>query len=317
MFLVWLRKEEGKKMEGNSLNVFDLADLRQEGCVITYKDKFMMGDNLGKKIDWSLYGKYLNLYPTKSQCTLVLFCSKGDMRIRINFKDYRIGAFNAVVIMPSVISQVLEISEDAELVFMAFSDNTFFASFPTDEMVDIYGQLQESPVLVIQEDKYDLFINVYRMMRADMEDEEFSCKSEALLGYIQLLTAHARHWIFSCRRNAVDANEMSRSSQLYMQFMRLVNEYHSQHRDVAFYAERMYLSPKYMAQVVLTVSGRYALDIIRDQVIFEAKALLKSRRYSVQEVAYMLNFPNPSAFGRYFRDETGCSPRTYMNSDEV
>lgn len=304
-------------MEENKVNVFDFSSLKKDDRIIVYKDKFMLGDNLGKKIDWSVYGRYLNLYPTKSQSTLVLFCSKGKLNVRINFKDYQLGDSDALVILPNTISQVLEIGDETELIFMAFADNTFLTPLPANEMIDFFKQIQENPVLCIPAEKRDLFLGVYKMLRADMANDDFSCKSEALLGYMQIMTAHAHHWVTSYRKESNEVTEHTRSTQLYMQFMRLVNEYHCQHRDVSFYAEKMCLSPKYMSQVILSVTGRYALDIIKDQVIFEAKALLKAHQHSVQEVAYMLNFTDPSAFGRYFRSEVGCSPRAYMNSEEV
>jgi AraC-like DNA-binding protein len=32
---------------------------------------------------------------------------------------------------------------------------------------------------------------------------------------------------------------------------------------------------------------------------------------SIQEVAYYMNFPNPSFFGKYFKHHTGMSPSEY------
>lgn len=60
------------------------------------------------------------------------------------------------------------------------------------------------------------------------------------------------------------------------------------------------------------VSGRYAGDWINDYVILEAKALLKSKKYTVQQVCDMLNFSNPSFFGKFFKAAVECSPRKYM-----
>lgn len=303
-------------MEEQNLNIFDFSDLKDDSHIIFYKDKFMMGDNIGEPVDWSRYGRYINLFPTKSQCTLFIFLSKGSMKIRINFKDYEMLSSDAVVILPSSLTQVLEISPDAEMILMCFADNTFYASIPANEMVDYFNQIQECPILSIPESQHELFLNIYKMLRADMADADMSCRNEALLGYMQICIAHARHWVFSYRKSNETTNH-NRSTQIYMQFVDLVSEYHCQHRDVSFYAEKMCLSPKYMSQVVLSVSGKYPLDIIKDQVIFEAKALLKSHRHSVQEVAYLLNFPNPSFFGKYFRSEVGCSPRAYMYSEEA
>jgi AraC-like DNA-binding protein len=39
--------------------------------------------------------------------------------------------------------------------------------------------------------------------------------------------------------------------------------------------------------------------------------LLQHPDYSVQQVSLMLNFPDQSAFGKFFKKETGLSPTAY------
>ncbi len=58
-------------------------------------------------------------------------------------------------------------------------------------------------------------------------------------------------------------------------------------------------------------SGRGAGEWIKDYVVLEAKALLKSRLYTVQQVSDRLHFANASFFAKYFRAATGLSPRQY------
>ncbi|WP_423803401.1 helix-turn-helix domain-containing protein [Paraprevotella clara] len=60
------------------------------------------------------------------------------------------------------------------------------------------------------------------------------------------------------------------------------------------------------------MSNRLYLNLYRTHVILEAKALLKSRKYTIQQVADMLNFANQSFFGKYFKEKVGCSPSEYQ-----
>ncbi len=58
-------------------------------------------------------------------------------------------------------------------------------------------------------------------------------------------------------------------------------------------------------------SGKHAKDWIRDFVIKDAKTMLKSGNYTVQEVSEILHFANQSFFGKYFKEAVGCSPIAY------
>ena len=58
-------------------------------------------------------------------------------------------------------------------------------------------------------------------------------------------------------------------------------------------------------------SGKHAKDWIRDFVIKDAKTMLKSGNYTVQEVSETLHFANQSFFGKYFKEAVGCSPKMF------
>jgi AraC-like DNA-binding protein len=47
-------------------------------------------------------------------------------------------------------------------------------------------------------------------------------------------------------------------------------------------------------------------------VVLESKALLRQNDLTVQQISDLLNFPNPSFFGKYFKGVVGCSPRQYQ-----
>lgn len=81
---------------------------------------------------------------------------------------------------------------------------------------------------------------------------------------------------------------------MFNQFINLLTEHHRKERRVDFYAEQLFLSPKHFSTVVKKVSGKTAGEWIDEYVILEAKALLKYSVMSIQEVAYFMNFPNPS-----------------------
>ena len=104
---------------------------------------------------------------------------------------------------------------------------------------------------------------------------------------------------------------LKREEVLFNQFINLLNEHHRKERRVDFYAEQLFLSPKHFSTVVKKVSGKTAGEWIDEYVILEAKALLKYSVMSIQEVAYFMNFPNPSFFGKYFKHHTGLSPSEY------
>ena len=105
-----------------------------------------------------------------------------------------------------------------------------------------------------------------------------------------------------------------RNVEIYRRLIRLVIENYTRERQVRFYAERMGLSQPHLNSVVRQVTGKSPLEIISAVVLMDAKAKLKSTAMTVQEIAYSLNFPSASFFGKYFKRCTGMTPGEYRCS---
>lgn len=106
----------------------------------------------------------------------------------------------------------------------------------------------------------------------------------------------------------------SRRNTYVREFMELVHKYHTRERSVAFYAGKLFITPKYLTLVVREKTGRTAAEIIDQQVLLEAKNLLRYSGKSIQQIAYDLNFRTQSSFGKFFKNLTGMSPTEYMRS---
>lgn len=109
----------------------------------------------------------------------------------------------------------------------------------------------------------------------------------------------------------LDQEAFSKNAGYFKEFMLLLGTNYKKERSVGFYAEQMHLSPKYFTTLIKKASGQTAADWINHYVILEAKNLLKYSTMNVQEIAYSLNFPNQSFFGKYFKHHTGMTPSQY------
>ena len=108
--------------------------------------------------------------------------------------------------------------------------------------------------------------------------------------------------------------KLSRRDKYVKEFIALVSRTYKRERSVAFYAGKLFISPKYLSYIVKEHTGRSAAQWIDDYVILEAKNLLRYSGKNVQQIAYDLNFSNQSSFGKYFKHLTGMSPTKFQRS---
>lgn len=142
-------------------------------------------------------------------------------------------------------------------------------------------------------------------MSLDMEKD--ICRQAFHLFFLQL-TAIAKD-------NAIPlVKNYSRKEQLVFSFFSLVREHFRQQRQVSFYADKLFVTPKYLSEIVKKTTGKPASDIIDHFVAKEAKLLLNSPLLNVSQVSEKLNFPDQSVFGKYFKRVTGLSPKHFRET---
>lgn len=78
-------------------------------------------------------------------------------------------------------------------------------------------------------------------------------------------------------------------------------------------ADKVFLSPNYLSDLLKRETGMNAQDRIHFYLIEEAKNLLLSSDQTVGELAFSLGFEYPQYFSRLFKSKTGMTPLEYRN----
>ena len=103
----------------------------------------------------------------------------------------------------------------------------------------------------------------------------------------------------------------TRKEEILSKFIIEVLQNFRKERSVAFYADRMCVTPKHLSAVAKEITGLTASELIDHYVIMEAKIMLAETALTIQEVSNKLNFANQSFFGKYFKHLTGFSPSAF------
>lgn len=98
------------------------------------------------------------------------------------------------------------------------------------------------------------------------------------------------------------------SALLFTRFMNLLPEHSKTEREVAFYADKLCVSAKYLSEVVKKSSGHPASYWINGYAMQEILAYLKRSDLTLAEISNKMNFYNPAHFTRFVKKQTGESP---------
>lgn len=249
----------------------------------------------------------------KISFVIALLCEQGTMHFRLNLTEHILEKDNLLIAVPDSICECIDMSQDCRLTMIVLSRPDTFKDINNQTAVIIRRYMSKYPIIPLSAKDSAEFRIIYESMRQKILQPDYNYKKEVIHSYLQVLYCNICH-LMKPYIELEDERLQDRKKQIYDCFMLELQRHYNTHRDIAFYAGRLCLTPKYLSQVILAVSGRYAKDWIRDYVILEAKVLLKSGQYTTQQVSDILKFPNQSFFGTYFKKAVGCSPKAYQEN---
>lgn len=322
----------------HEIDIAQLAEMTGVSKVTKMSDEFIITKICGKEA-FSLLK-----YPVRLKAYAAVYCTRGSFDIDINVTTFRVHQDTMLFYVPGSTMQIKE-SEidklmDSEAVLVVATKDflkggqinfNFFVKPDADpanpdsaeakkatlKRNGLFSQsvrLLSNPCITIDEagkrilsDYYTLVTDLYKTNLFGAEEAICSIGTSliCLLGNI---------WNDELSKHQTSRPAPSRTQVKYEEFLALVSENFMTEKSVAFYAEKLYMTPKYLTTLVKNVSGKTATDWIDTFLVLEAKNLLKYSELTIKEIGYHLNFRSIPSFHKFFKSQTGLTPNEYRLS---
>ncbi len=246
-------------------------------------------------------------HPYKSPLVAAVYCRGGHGRGRVNAKTYNIEQGGFFIVLPGQITEMVDISADFDAVYVLMSEH-FTESLSIGNTFNMRHIVAEQPYTLLDERARQALEGYLAMCMNLIPIEQHPHRVEIL----RLLTrAFFLGMGYFLHEQPANGAAPTRQMDLTSEFVRLVENNYREHRDLAFYAAQMNRTSKYISTVVKESSGKSAMEWIEKYVTLDAITQLTSTERTIKEIAYDLNFPSQSFFGKYFTRVVGISPAAY------
>jgi len=230
----------------------------------------------------------------------VLRITNGCAKSEINLLPHTLKAGDIVMASKGCILEIIDVSDDVTACGMAFDNPSVFDLNITP---GFYGIASLSPTAK------EYAETLWKLMQMSRNPEIFTQN---------IFTAAAKNYVMFAQNQVEIQNtenqgvKKPRNQEIFQKFLALVNQYADKERSIDFYANRLFVSPNYLSAAVKQASGKTVMQWINKQLILKAMILLKHSDKPVAEIAYELNFANPSFFSKFFKKLTGKTPKEYQ-----
>jgi AraC-like DNA-binding protein len=257
------------------------------------------------------YDLPISFSPCRIEACLVCVCLAGDAEVEVDLLPYHIAPNSIIVVFPGQILACCEKSGDFTMAYFSFSNlliDEILFRFPTT----FIGFLRESPVYHLPEKEKDaMLVEYFTVLHRKFCETSNVCRSEIIFNLLHNFYLDLYSKVIA--NSAIHSRQRKRKKEVQEEFFRLV-KLHTTNREVAFYAAKLCITPKYLSIITKESTGNSAKELIDKFAITELKLQLKTTSTPLKEIAAQLNYPCEAFLCKYFKKHTGLTPSHYRNA---
>ena len=266
-------------------SIFLYLVLFNEGVNVYNKNRetleaYVLGDDF--KYFQNLKYLPLSTYPSNIQSALVIYCFSGKARLNVYDDSHWIQPQELIILLPGQFVSFTEASDD-------FLTTTLVVS-PTMFSDTLSGVPRFSPHFFFYmrshywypqtENDTRRLINYLGMVKDKVTSDDIY-RRELIIHllrylYLELFNAYEKEAAL------VNTRKDTRKEELANKFFGLIMKHFKENKDVAFYADKLCITSKYLTMVIKEVSGKSAKDWIVEYIVLEIKAMLKNTKMNME-----------------------------------
>ena len=251
-------------------------------------------------------------YPLPLSYIVVMICLEGRAIINIGFQKQAIKANDILILGDDMMTILSQKSANFRL-FYCLLDKSFASEIAYSLSNTLFAFLHENPVCHPPKEQYEA-LNRWTQQLKYIDNHYSEHRKLMLKNHLQNLFFAITELIPA--HFSIAKKEFSRKEKLCWQFWELIGKHCLEHREVAFYANKLNITPFYLSQITKQFFNDAPKALINRQVTLEIKALLMHTSLSVNELSIKLHFDDPSYLCRYFKRETGKSLSSYRKQHQ-
>lgn len=250
--------------------------------------------------------------PLKSQFYRIGFCRQGSLQVDFGLETFTHSKDTIHFNFPGQLFSLDNVSHDMYSMYILFTADFIETLIPSLSLQSQFPFLDYAgvPFFKLSETEAkkteDLFFEIDAEIKAGNPD-----KAQAIKHIINLILITAKRSYI--RQELTTVYHNSKASSLVIRFKKLVGQHFIKIRSVAEYASKLAVTPKHLSKVVKDETNKTPSDFINEMLMMEIKALLRHSQLNISEIAYQLDFSDPSHLSNFFKKHQGVTPQQYRN----
>ncbi len=250
--------------------------------------------------------------PDRTHKIGMIWILEGECILQIDNTPYRLSGHSFLLVPSWGAVYISSVSEDFKAK-MLIADKRFMDECITNKQIlsffnclFVKRMLQTS----LEEEDICLLNTNFDSLRDKIKISSHAYYKEIIPVNFMSFLLDVSHILNKTKENNI-STPSTRKEEIFNKFLDLLLEHYKEQHEVAFYADKLFITPQYLTLIIKELTGKTTNKWIDDTLILEARKLLKTTQTTVQQIADLLNFSDQSTFGKFFKKYHGISPAEY------
>lgn len=236
-----------------------------------------------------------------------IYCNNGSCTIQYNDGNHEMHKDCCAIIMCSRFLKGVTVEADFECKVLYIEESFLRQSEPRNPYIT-QGKLAlySKPVMELNHGQAEQCKALFHDFKQRLDNTQHKFYEDTLRTSAHMLMLDL--YDFHARINNNEKTSLSAASIMSKFIDMLETKEYRDNREVAYYAEKLCVVPKYLSEVSNKVSGFSASYWINRYTSQDINDELRQNKHSVSEIAQMFHFTSTSYFNRYVKRNLGAYP---------
>ena len=272
-------------------------------ALVDYKDIQADTEHLGK-------GYVLNFYKVSFKKHFA-----GQIRYGQGYYDFEEGGLSFTA--PNQVITAAEEEKDYSGYTLLFHPD-FIRNYPLGKNIVKYGFFSYSvaEALYLSDKEKKLIFSVFDAIAIELDTNIDHFSQDVLVTQIELLLNYSNRFY-----NRQFITRKMVHNDLIVEMESYLNEFFGSDKSlfdgpptVQQVASHLKVSPRYLSDMLRSLTGQTTQQHIHNKLIDKAKDILSTSNLTIAEIAYQLGFEFPQSFNKLFKSKTKISPLEYRQT---
>jgi len=228
----------------------------------------------------------------------------------IDFKTFDIKSHSIHFLTPGQVHRISR-EENYHGFLLVFSREFYSLGIQDEDLLmtlPFFNNNSSEPLLNLDEEEFAELHDIIEHLRRDYKRDS-EIREDVLRSYLHIFLLKCRYFF---NQKYLDSNVINNPGFAKVnKFRKLVEQNFTKIHLVKEYADLLFETPAQLNKVVKSITGENASEFIIKRIVLEAKRLLIYTGLSNKEIAFKMNYDDPSYFSRLFRKKVGVSPSQF------